>query len=135
MKCRLKHNAVSGGRLYPRDSIVDDGILSERQKIECAAYDLENRSGVLLLRDLSFQSDPIRGSDGVPTSYPVMLIAGELMDLSKVPAAMRQKLKEGEHFKTDWSFEDQAEVRRAAKEAYLKQFETESAVPTGWGKR
>ncbi len=111
-------------------------MLSERQKSECAAYDLENRSGVLLLRDLSFQSEPIPGSDGVPTSYPVMLIAGELMDFSKVPASVRQSLKEGEHYKTDWSFSDQEEVRKTAKADYLKQFEpSEPEVLTAWRNR
>jgi hypothetical protein len=135
MKCRLKHNAIVDGKLYPRDSIVDDGILSARQKIECAAYDSENKSGVLLLLDLAFQSSPRPDSSGTLTSYPHHISAGEVCDLAQVPASVRQSLKEGEHYKTNWSFEDQAEVRKAAKETYLAQFQTESAVPAGWGKR
>ena len=140
MKCRLLVNVIAGGKSYPRDSVVDDQILSERQKTEeYIAYDLENKDGnvVLLLRDLSYQSEPIRGLDGVPTSYPVMLIAGETMALYKVPASKRQDLKEGLDFKTNWSFEDQAELRRVGKEAYLAQFqnEPEPAVHAAWRRK
>jgi hypothetical protein len=120
---------IVDGRFIPRDSIVDDAILTERLKIDSVvSYDLEqDGSGkVLALRDLSFQSIPRAGSDGIPTSYPVHVSAGELLDLSKVPTAHR--LKEGSDYQTKWTDDERAQLQKTGEDAYLKQFETESPV-------
>ena len=136
MKCRLKVNVIADGKNYPRDSIIDDAILPERLKAEVADYELENKDGkVLLLRDLSFQSEPRPMSDGVRTNFPVFVGKGETLDLSQIPEGKRRELVEGEDYKVDWSFADQDEQRRSSEKEYLKQFETEQPeVPTGWKK-
>jgi hypothetical protein len=121
---------IVDGKFIERDSVIDDAILPEHLKTEAyVAYDLEDRDGkVLLLRDLSFQSVPKPGADGIPTSYPVHVMAGGLLDLSKVPTAHR--LKEGLDYATKWTLEEQKQLQKTEEEAYLKQFEAETpAVP------
>jgi hypothetical protein len=134
MKCRLKHNVIDQGKFHPRDSIIDDAILPDHLKTsEYVEYDLKNRGGkVLLLRDLSFTSPPRPASDGVMTSYPVRVGAGELVELAALPADTRKSLQEGTDYKTDWAFGEEKEVQRTADAEYLKQFQKEPEVPTGW---
>jgi hypothetical protein len=130
MKVRLKTNLIADGKFYERDSIVDDSIIPEHLKTEAyVAHDMEDRGGrVLILRDLAFQSLPSKGADGVPTSFPVHVMAGALLDLSHVPASHRQKLKEGSDYAKSWTREQQKQLQKAAQDAYQKQFETEPAV-------
>ena len=134
MNARLKINMIIDGKNYPRDSVVDDQLIPERFRTEeHVAYDLEHRDTVLLLRDLSFQSEPRPGADGVRTSFPVFVGKGETLDLTQVPAGKRQEPEEGLDFKTNWSFEDQAEQRRSSEEEYLAQFQAEEpAVQAAW---
>ena len=131
MKCRLLVNTIIGGKFIPRDTVIDDAQLTERLKIEAyITYDLEDREGkVLLLRDLSFQSIPKPGSDGIPTSYPVHVSAGELLDLQAVPPYQRKSLREGEDYATKWTREEQQQLQQAAEVDYLKRFEVETTVP------
>ena len=132
MKCRLKQNVIIDGRFLERDSVIDDQLLTERLKTDAViAYDLDDCGGkVLVLHDLSFQSIPKPDSRSVPTSYPVRVMAGELLDLEAVPPSHRRSLKEGEDYKIEWTNEERAEVQKAAQDAHLKQFETEQvAVP------
>jgi hypothetical protein len=132
MKCRLRVNTIIDGKFIERGSLIDDSLLTERLKTDAyIAYDLEDTGGkAMVLRDLAFQSVPKPGADGIPTSYPVWVSAGELLDLAEVPESHRQSLKEGTDYKTAWTHEERAGVRRAEEDAYLKQFETEPAVPT-----
>jgi hypothetical protein len=84
------------------------------------------------LRDLSFPSVPRPSADGTPTSYPVQVAAGQLLDLKTVPEAHRRSLTEGTDFKTDWNFEEQEALLKSEEAAYLKQFEAEQPeVPAG----
>ena len=39
-------------------------------------------------------------------------MAGELINLGEIPASKRAEMVEGLDYKTDWSFADQAELRR-----------------------
>ena len=131
MKVRLKTNLIADGKFYARDSIVDDAIVPEHLRNEVAAYDLEDRDGkVLVLRDLTFQSIPKAGSDGIHTSYPVHAAAGEVLDLNQVPALHRKQLKEGTDYATKWTNDERAQLQKAAQEVYLKHFESEPA-PAG----
>lgn len=130
MNCRLKQNVIVGGKFMARDTIVNDAILPERLKTDLIiAYDLDDRQGkVLVLHDLAFQSIPKPGADGVPVSYPTHVTAGELLDLSQVPASHRESLKEGTDYKSQWTDEERLQLMKAEEDAYLKQFETESPV-------
>ena len=109
MKCRLKQNVIVGGQHIPFGTVIDDGILPERLKIDTViAYDLDDREGkVLALHDISFQTIPKPGPDGVPVSYPVHVMAGALLDLGRVPAHHRASLKEGSDYATKWTLEEQ----------------------------
>jgi hypothetical protein len=131
---RLKTNVIAGGKFLVRGSVIDDAILPEHLKTEeYVAYDLEDRAGkVLLLRDLAFMSLPRPGADGTPTSFPIHLAQGELLDLSTVPEHKRQSLKEGEDFKTEWSLEEQQQLQKAQEDIYreLPEEAEEMAVPT-----
>jgi hypothetical protein len=125
---RLKVNMIIDGKLYPRETVLDAELIPERFRNEThIEHDLQNREGVLLLRDLSFYTRRL-SADGIATNFPTHVAAGELLDLSRVPESHRKSLKEGEDFKSDWSFADQAELRRTADDAYLKQFETEPVI-------
>ena len=120
MNVRLKVNVISGGKLYPRDSVVDDAMLSERQKTEeYIAYDLEDAGGkVLLLRDFSFQSLPRPSASGVATSFPTHLAMGELLDLEQVPEGKRGELEEGLDFREKWTHEEQAQHKLSRADIY-----------------
>ena len=52
-------------------------------------------------------------------------------NLATVPLARRQSLTEATDYKTDWTYEEAEALQKAAEEAYLKQFNTETEVPTG----
>jgi hypothetical protein len=74
MMCRLRTNLILNGKLVPFDTVLDDHEIPEHQRTpSIIAYDLECRDDgkVLALRDLSFQSVPSKGADGIPTRYPV----------------------------------------------------------------
>jgi hypothetical protein len=133
---RLKTNLIlAGGRFLARESVVDIELVPPHLRDPAHIdRDLENRGLALLLRDLSYQSEPKLDSSGVLTRYPVQVMAGELIDLTQIPASRRQAMVEGEDFKTNWSFADQAEVRRAARETYLDQFTVEPVAAT-WRSR
>jgi hypothetical protein len=132
MKCRLKVNTISGGKFIKRDSIVDDSILPEHLRTDAyVADDLADRSGkVLLLRDLSFMSLPRSSASGIATSFPVHLAAGELLELNQVPASKRESLVEGLDYKTDWTFEEAAQLQKAQEDIYAHAIETEPTIPT-----
>jgi hypothetical protein len=55
-------------------------------------------------------------------------MAGELLDLSHVPASHRESLKEGSDLKNAWTNEERAQLQKTAQDAYLKQFQPEPAV-------
>jgi hypothetical protein len=117
---RLKVNVISGGKNYPRDSIVDDAILSERQKTECAVYDLENKDGkVMVLREVNFTTTHL-DSEGVKVRFPVMKAAGELITREQIPDGW----KEGEDYKSNWTPEERRELQEKDNESFLKQFQT-----------
>jgi len=121
MNVRLKVNVISGGKNYPRDSIVDDSILSERQKSECAVYDLENKDGkVMVLREVNFNVTRV-DPEGVKVRYPVMRAAGELITREEIPDGW----KEGEDYKSNWTPEERRELQEKDNENYLKQFQSE----------
>ena len=127
MQCRLKTNFIAEGKFYARESIVDDAIIPEHLKAEVAAYDVEDRDGkVLALRDLTFQSIASAGSDGVRTSYPVHVMAGETLNLNQVPAGHRERLKEGSDFATKWTNDERQQLQKASDEVYLKYFDEPS---------
>lgn len=129
---------IIDGKNYPRDSVLDDQLVAIPDRLKKhVEYDSENKSGVLLLLDLAFMSSPKLDSSGTPTSYPHHVMAGEVFDLGQLPESVREGLREGEHFKSNWSFEDQSKVRREASEAYLAQFqnEPEPAVQAAWRNR
>ena len=74
MMCRLRTNLIVNGQFIARDSVIDDELVPERLKGEAyIAYDLEGRDDgkVLVLHDISFESVPRPGADGIPVSYPV----------------------------------------------------------------
>jgi len=90
---------------------------------------LQNREGkVLLLRDLNFTSLPRPDSDGVPVSYPIRVTAGETFDLAQVPESRRKSLKEGEDFKTAWTYEAQKELQARLRDIYAQQLEAEPVI-------
>jgi hypothetical protein len=131
MKCRLKTNIILDGKFIERDNIIDDQLLPASYKTEAViSYDVQVRDDgkVLVLRDLAFQSVPSKGADGVPTSYPVHVMTGELLDLTRVPSELRKSLKEGSDYATKWTREEQQQLQKAAQDAYLKQFQPEPAV-------
>jgi hypothetical protein len=127
----LRQNFIVDGKLYQRGSVVDAELISPH--LHTPAHidrDLQDQHGlVLLLRDLSFQSLPRSSASGIPTSFPTQCAAGELLDLAQVPESCQKSLKEGEDFKTAWTYEEQKELQARLHDGYLKQFETE-AVPT-----
>lgn len=127
---RLRQNLIIDGKLHVRGSLLDPELIPERFRTEThIAHDLQDRGGkVLLLRDLSFYSLPRPSADGVPASFPVYLAAGELLDLSQVPASHRESLVEELDYRSQWTYEDQAELRRTAEDAYLKQLEAEPVI-------
>jgi hypothetical protein len=84
---------------------------------------------VLVLRDLAFQSVPSPGADGIPVSYPVHVMAGELLELERVPPAHRKSLKEGLDFVSKWTLEEQKQVQKTEEDAFLERFKAETAVP------
>jgi NAD(P)-dependent dehydrogenase (short-subunit alcohol dehydrogenase family) len=111
---KLKVNMIIDGSLYNRDSVVDNELIPERfRDATYVDYALE---GVLLLRDLSFQSLPRQSASGIATSFPTFVAAGELIDLAQVPH--RESLKEGEDYKTDWTFEEQAQLKLKRSDIY-----------------
>lgn len=127
MKCRLRQNVIAVGKFYQRDSIIDDAMLPERLRDSGHVdYDLESREGkVLILRDLSFHSVQKPGSDGIPTAYPVHVAAGELLELTRVPPDCRERLREGEDFKSAWTYEELTQLQKAQADIYAHQPETE----------
>jgi hypothetical protein len=135
MKCRLRHNVVSDGRFYPRDTIVDDQMLGRLKTEEYVSYDLEEGTGgkILILREANFTTTRV-DHDGVRVSFPVMRAAGELISREEIPDGW----KEGEDYKSNWTPEERAEVQAKENEAYLKQFQPEPlepAVQAGWRNR
>jgi hypothetical protein len=83
---------------------------------------------VLLLRDLGFMSLPRPGADGVSTSFPIHIAAGELLELARVPASKRQSLKEGEDYRSQWTFEEAEALRKSAQDIYQQQLEAEPVI-------
>jgi hypothetical protein len=146
MKCRLLVNTILDGKFVERGSIVDDSVLSERLKTEAyVAYDLEDRGGkVLLLRDLSFMGLPRPSADGIPTSFPTHLAAGELLDLTQVPESKRKSLVEGLDYREKWTHDDLTAMRTGQQDIYASsdslkaepavELETEPAVAP-WRKK
>jgi hypothetical protein len=117
MNVKLKVNVISGARNYPRDSVVDDQMLPKHLRTEEYVASLEDTGGkVLLLRDLSFQSLPRSSASGIATSFPTYVAAGELIDLAQVPH--RKSLKEGEDYKTNWTFEEQEQLKLKRSDIY-----------------
>ena len=132
MKVRLKTNLILGGKHIPFDSILDDSEIPVNLRTEAyVAYDLEHRDDgkVLVLHDIAFQSVPSAGSDGIPVSYPVHIAAGETLKLDRVPPAHRASLREGTDFLSKWNLEQQKQLLQAEEDSYLKQFETQTAIP------
>jgi hypothetical protein len=129
---RLKQNLIIDGKFYVRGSLVDEKLVPPKFCTETYVENLQTRDKVLLLRDLSFMSVPRAGSDGIATSFPVHLAAGELLDLSQVPASKRESLIEGLDYREAWTFEE-AEALRKAQEDVYQPLETEPVVsPTGY---
>jgi hypothetical protein len=116
---RLKQNLIINGKFHPSGSLLDKALIPPKFLTETYVADPQNREGrVLLLRNLSFMSRPKPDSSGVATSYPVHVGAGELFDLAQVPESDRKSLKEGEDFKTDWTLQELAAMRRAQEDIY-----------------
>jgi hypothetical protein len=127
MNVRLKTNVIISGKNYPRDSIVDVTLLPEHLRTEEYVAGLEDTDGkVLLLRDLHYQSLPRPSASGIATSFPVHRAMGELIDLAIVPASRRESLKEGEDYNTDWTYEEQEQLKLAQADIYK---ESESFQP------
>jgi hypothetical protein len=76
---------------------------------------------------LNFNSPPQPGSDGVPTSYPVHLAVGELLDLATVPVSQRQAMVEGLDYRKAWTHEEQSQLKRSRSDIYR---ESEADQPT-----
>ena len=132
MNCRLFCNVIVGGKNYPRDSIIDDGMLPERCKNH-ASYDLEHKDGLfLLLRDFSFMGLPVSGSDNVPTSYPRSLAMGELLDLAIVPEGKRQELVEGLDYRANWTHEEMEQLKLARADVYKDAEAYAQMASSGW---
>jgi hypothetical protein len=126
---RLKVNMIIDGKLYNRDSVVDDELIPERFRDATQVdYDLKNRGGVMLLHDLSFMSLPRPSADGILTSYPVWLKAGSLVELATLPAVCRETLVEGRDFKTEWADGEPEQVQSAAEAADLQQLMAEPVI-------
>ncbi len=130
---RLKVNIIINGKSHPRGSLLEESLIPERLRNEThIARDPEDRQGlVLLLRDLSFQSLPRGSASGIPTSFPTHIAAGELLDLEQVPESYRKSLKEGEDFKTTFSFEEVERFQRIEADIYHQQPNAEPAAVTG----
>jgi hypothetical protein len=82
----------------------------------------------LLLRDLNFSTIPRPDTEGIPTSYPTHVSRGELFDLARVPEIYRKSLREGEDFRTAWTYEELEEIRRAQENIYAQQLEAEPVI-------
>lgn len=128
---RLKISMIIDGKLHARGSVLDEALVPKDLRIpDYIAYPDDRGGQVMALRELHFSSlRPM--SDGVITSFPITVMAGQLIDLATVPVAYRESLKEGTDYKADWTYEEQQQLLQAEEEAYLKQFNTEPEVPTG----
>jgi hypothetical protein len=138
MKARLKLNLILGGKFVPFDTVVDESEVPEHQRIpDILDYSVESRDDgkVLILKDLVFQSVPKAGADGIPASYPVSVMAGETLDLNRVPASHRKMLKEGSDYATKWTREEQEQIRKDSDEVYLRHFQSEPAPVHSRGAR
>lgn len=133
---RLRTNLILDGKFHVRGSVLDEALIPKHLRdSDHVDYDLESREGkVLLLRDLSFQNLPRPMSDGVLTTFPCHLTAGELLDLAQVPESKRLELVEGLDYRAQWTFEEAEALRKAQEDIYAnaKQLEAEpESVPTG----
>jgi hypothetical protein len=127
---RLKTNLIVDGKFFKFGSIIDPSLVPPHLRDHDHVQDLEsNEEGaVLVLRDLNFQTLPRPDSDGVPVSYPVRVVAGQLLDLNTVPPAKRQLLKDGEDYRSNWTLEEQEAVLKAASEVYFNDLEAEPVI-------
>ena len=133
---RLKVNMIIGGKNYPRDSVLDDQLIPERLRTEAyVSYDQDGKI-LLLTRSLRLRvhQSPIQAVLRPVTRSISWRVSFWSWPKFRHPSANPSK-KERITNKTNWSFEDQAELRRTANDAYLKQFETEPEIPTRWGSR
>jgi len=122
---RLRTNLIVDARFYARDSVVDLALIPEHLRDEThIAFDPKDCGNqVLALHDIAFMSAPTKGATGVPTSYPVHIMAGELLELARVPPSHRESLKEGSDYAVKWTREEQQRLQKAAKDAYAKELE------------
>ena len=80
------------------------------------------------LKEIIFVGDRGMITKAGPTSYPVLVTAGELLDLLRVPQSARERLKEGSDYKVKWTLEEQKQVQAVEEDPYQKQFETPTPV-------
>jgi len=106
MKVRTRCNLMIGKRMVKRGDIVDESLLPERfRNEEYVSRDLTGRDGrVLMLHGLVFG-----GQYG-----PSTLLAGDPVELEKIPERVREGLK------VEWDEKMQKKIHYEAREAENK---------------
>jgi len=112
MKVRTRCNLMIGKRMVKRGDIVDESLLPERfRNEEHVSRDLTGRDGrVLMLHGLVFG-----GQYG-----PSTLLAGDPVELEKIPERVREGLKEGKDYVVEWDEKMQKKIHYEAREAENK---------------
>ena len=109
MKVRTRCNLMIGRRMVKRGEIVDESLLPDRFRTEeYVSRDVTGRDGrVLMLHGLVF------GGQYGPTT----LLAGDPVDLDKIPERVRETLREGKDYVVEWNERLQKKIQYEAREA------------------
>jgi hypothetical protein len=114
LKVRLLHNLIDEkGQYHSRNEIIDDSTLPKHIKNnpQLISRELDKNAGLALaLYQLTF-SMPTKQADGRTVWYPKSIGVGDTFKLSDLDERQRENLKEGVHYRLNFSDDDAAKVR------------------------
>ena len=131
MKARAKTNIIlPDGTFVKRNTVIDDSLVPEKMRRDKLDYeDLSECEGqVMLIHGLGCCDKK---------GYWMTLTAGELIRLKDIPERVREDLKEGVHYVTQWTQKDhlrlrEEETQREQKLLQSEPLETYNTTLAGW---